>query len=153
MQLEFAMLADEVILTADNKLIIKGANVDNLRSPGYPAMHTSLAFVAMFAQDDSDRPEDVHELRIETENPLAEPWLPLIRGQIATPHSEDGHPGKSSAVLTLSMLLFPVSGRYVFHVYVDDALLRNLYLYALEVPQTQAPIVGDQDQGTSAESG
>lgn len=96
MQLEFAMLADAVIPTADNKLIIQGANVDNLRSPTYPAVQTALSFVAMFAQDDADKPDDVHELRIVTENPLGEPWLPTTGGRIATPFSQEGPPGNQA---------------------------------------------------------
>ena len=151
MQLEFAMLADAVIPTADNKLIIQGANVDNLRSPAYPAVHAALSFVAMFTQDESDKPDDVHELRVVTENPLGEPWLPIIRGNITTPFSQEDHPAKTSAVLNMAMVLFPMEGRYVFHLYVDDMKMRDLYLYALEVPKEQSPTTSSQEQATSAE--
>lgn len=144
MQLEFAMLADAVLPTADNKIIIQGANVDNVRSPSYPAVHTSLAFVAMFAQEPSDKPDDVHELRIETENPLGEPWIPVVRGQIAIPFSHEDHPGKSTAVVTMTMVLFPMKGRYIFHVFVDDRPVRDLYLYALEVPQAVTPVTSNE---------
>ena len=76
MQLEFAMLADAVLTTADKKLIIQGANVDNVRATAYPAVQPALALLAMFGQEPSDRTEDVHELRVETHTPDGEPWLP-----------------------------------------------------------------------------
>jgi len=144
MLLDFAMLADAVIPTADNKIIIQGANVDNVRSPSYPAVHTTMSFVAMFSNEPSDKPNDVHELRIETENPLGEPWLPVVRGQIATPTNIGDHPGKSTAVATLSMVLFPMKGRYVFHVYMDDKLVRDINFYAVEVPPSETPIPSSQ---------
>lgn len=145
MRLDFAMLADAVIATADNKIIIQGANVDNVRSPSYPAVQTTMAFVAMFTQDpSSDKPDDVHELRIETENPLGEPWIPTVRGPIATPVGIEGHPGKATAVATLNMVLFPMKGRYVFHVYVDDKVVRDIDFYAVEVQEQGQPIPTSQ---------
>lgn len=155
MQLEFAMLADAVLTTADRKIIIQGANVDNVRATAYPAVQPALALVAMFVQDPTDRAGDVHELRVEALTPTGEPWLPPIRGTVATAYSQEDQPAKSTAVVNFSMLVFPERGRYTFRLYLDDAPLREIYFYAIEVPQegaSSAPSQGAAPQRTSDSS-
>lgn len=136
MQLEFAMMADAVLTTADNKLIIQGANIDHVRAPGYPAVHSALALVAMFLQEPSDDEGEAHQFRVDMLNPLGEVWLPSVQGTVTAPPSQGERHGKASAVVNFAMLVFPMPGHYVFRLFLDDQFLRSLDFYAVEVPQT-----------------
>lgn len=132
MKLVFAMLADTAVMAAGNKMVISGADIDNVQSAAYPAAHPTLSLVGSFELEAQDYSK-AHTLAVEGETPQHEPWFPRISATVnAGPHTTS-YPEKSAFIITFPMLVLPTSGDYMFRLSVDGNLVKELPLHALTV--------------------
>jgi hypothetical protein len=144
MKLEFAMLADSASMTADNKVDIKGAGVDIVQAPSYPAVHPTITLVGSFVLEGDDDTRG-HELRVEGTTPTGESWIgPVVQRFTPGMPQPNTERKKFVLLLTLDGLVFPVSGEYTVQLSVDGALVHEMPLHAI----VQAPVPPESTAGS-----
>jgi hypothetical protein len=145
MKLEFAMLADSATTTADNKVDIKGAGVDIVQAPSYPAVHPTITLVGSFVLEGDDDTHP-HELRVEGTTPSGEPWIgPVVQRFTPGMPQPNAERKKFILLLTFTGLVFPVNGQYLVRLFADGAVVSELPVNALvQAPMTPESISESQ---------
>ncbi len=135
MQVEFAFPADAAIVTADGKISVLGAGIEDYRPPSYPATLASVSFVAKLRIHPSEC-EREHTLEIELWDPNGARIGQQIQAQF-TPTRYAPDPARSVSlplVLNFQQLAIPSPGVYEFHVIVDGTHLKQVGIH-FHLPQ------------------
>ncbi len=114
MQLQLALVCDEVEETPEGKLNLKGV-FNDLAAPGFPAKHDMFLVLAVeWGRTDQGK----YDFQVDLLDPSGRPAM-TIQGHSDVDHREPERPPARTRIITpLKDVIFPSAGQYQFQVQV-----------------------------------
>jgi len=128
MQLQLALVCDQVEETPEGKLDLKGVFHD-LAAPGFPAKHDMFLVLAVeWGRSDQGK----YDFQVDLLDPSKRPAM-TIRGHSDVDRREpDRPPARTRIIMPLKDVIFPEAGQYQFQVQVTGRTYQGPSIFLME---------------------
>jgi len=128
MQLQLALVCDEVVETPEGKLDLKGV-FNDLAAPGFPAKHDMFLVLAVeWGRTDQGK----YDFQVDLLDPAGRPTM-TIRGHSDVDRRESERPPAHTRIIQpLKDVIFPEAGQYQFQIQLKGRTLPGPSLFLVE---------------------
>lgn len=139
MQVAYAILADAAEVGPNGKVSMLGGDFETIYLPGFPGVQAQFALVVKLLVDPSEC-EILHQFRFVLMDP---DQVERIQGTGEfTPHKvpdKEDRKVRYLIVMPIPPILWVMPGQYIFHLYVNDAKIGEVALFAEQASNLSAP--------------